>query len=173
VAKKKRPREIWLHPRIRQDLKEWRRGFPMAQHLALGENEQPRSTNALTVWFHRTYEQMGLPDCSSHSGRRSLITYLANNCGRENMSLRDVQIIAGHASIATTEAYVQPSANPGLLIKSVPWRPRDFEQLPVGLAQRSQTVPPAAIEEPSAFRWAAEPASTPPRSRLIFAGDEA
>lgn len=169
VAKKKRPREIWLHPRIRQELKEWRRCFPMAQHLALGADDQPRSTNALTVWFHRTYQRMGLSDCSSHSGRRSLITYLANNCGREGMSLRDVQIIAGHASIATTEAYIHPSPNPGLLIKSVPWRPAQFEQLPAGLAPEYRAPLPVAVEELSAFRWAAGLPADPPTDALILA----
>ncbi len=46
---------------------------------------------------------------SSHSGRRTLLTNLARRCAQAGASLRDVQRIAGHADLGTTERYVEPS----------------------------------------------------------------
>jgi integrase/recombinase XerD len=45
----------------------------------------------------------GFEDCSSHSGRRSMITNLANN----NIDLNSIRIIAGHSSITTTQRYIE------------------------------------------------------------------
>lgn len=46
---------------------------------------------------------------SSHSGRRTLLTNMARRCAQAGASLRDVQRIAGHADLGTTERYVEPS----------------------------------------------------------------
>ena len=42
-------------------------------------------------------------------GRRTLLTNLARRCAQAGASLRDVQQIAGHADLGTTERYVEPS----------------------------------------------------------------
>ena len=57
-------------------------------------------------WFARLYAQLGYNGCSSHSGRRTFITRTARLVGRVGGSLRDVQELAGHASLKTTEAYI-------------------------------------------------------------------
>ena len=65
--------------------------------------------NAMAVWFWRTYDNANLKGCSSHSGRRTVITTLAKNCNKHGGSLRDVQKIAGHAYINTTQLYIEES----------------------------------------------------------------
>ncbi len=65
--------------------------------------------NGVAHWFRRIYQDAGLVGASSHSGRRTLLTNLARRCAQAGASLRDVQRIAGHADLGTTERYVEPS----------------------------------------------------------------
>jgi integrase len=65
------------------------------------------SAGAVTVWFHRLYADLGFTGASSHSGRRTFITRIAKKITEAGGSLRDVQELAGHASLATTQRYIQ------------------------------------------------------------------
>ena len=64
------------------------------------------SPKSLVNWFTGLYRQLGLQGCSSHSGRRSFITRAARQLHRVGGSLRDVQLLAGHRSIQTTQGYI-------------------------------------------------------------------
>jgi integrase/recombinase XerD len=59
------------------------------------------SPNAMAVWFHRLYAELGFKGASSHSGRRTFITRAARRCVEAGGSLRDVQQLAGHSSLNT------------------------------------------------------------------------
>ena len=65
------------------------------------------SAASVTNWFFALYAGLGFDGCSSHSGRRTFITKAAKAIVRAGGSLRDVQALAGHASLATTQVYIE------------------------------------------------------------------
>ena len=68
----------------------------------------PSRTAWVTIvnWFRDAYRAIGVDGCSSHSGRRTFITRAARLVHKAGGSLRDVQILAGHRSIQTTQRYI-------------------------------------------------------------------
>lgn len=60
------------------------------------------SANTLTQHFHYLYKRAGVIGASSHSTRRTFITNLA----AQGISVRVLASLAGHRSIATTQAYI-------------------------------------------------------------------
>ena len=106
IAKKRFGRRIPLHPELRQALSRLRRvshGVGPVIRSARGGHMRP---NSLVNWFAQAFISLGLKGCSSHSGRRTFITATARVVGRTGGSLRDVQMLAGHRSIETTQTYI-------------------------------------------------------------------
>ncbi|HJP69094.1 MAG TPA: site-specific integrase [Sphingomicrobium sp.] len=159
ITKTGHGRDIPTHPATALAITAFRRKHPNAVHFALNAKGEPRNANALTVWLHRTYKQMGLVGCSGHSGRRSLITFLAKKHGELNMTMLDVQRIAGHARMDTTKEYIEPSPDLHRLIHSVPW-----------------AQPPVELNPPLPLREKAPPLQLPalpaPPRRLPFSWEE-
>ncbi len=60
------------------------------------------TANTLTQHFHYLYKRAGVIGASSHSTRRTFITNLA----AQGISVRVLASLAGHRSIATTQAYI-------------------------------------------------------------------
>lgn len=60
------------------------------------------TANTLCQYFHWLYKDAGIPDASSHSGRRSFITNLAS----KGVGVRVLMSLAGHRNISTTQAYI-------------------------------------------------------------------
>ncbi len=75
------------------------------------ERGQSLSASSVTLWFHRLYRTLRLGGCSSHSGRRTFITRAARRVIEVGGSLRDVQQLAGHSSLATTQRYIEGSTD--------------------------------------------------------------
>ncbi len=62
--------------------------------------------NSIVNWFITACREAKLEGCSSHSGRRTFITSAARRAHWAGASLRDVQMLAGHRSIETTQSYI-------------------------------------------------------------------
>lgn len=60
------------------------------------------SANSMTRMINNLYKNNGYDGCTSHSGRRTLITKLVN----KGISINKVKVIAGHNNIQTTMRYV-------------------------------------------------------------------
>lgn len=57
--------------------------------------------------FKQWHSDLGLLGCSSHSGRQTFITNVAKKISTVGGSLRDVQMMAGHSSLAVTQRYIE------------------------------------------------------------------
>jgi len=76
-------------------------------HVITTERSSQTSPQAVVNMFKRWYNDVGLLGCSSHSGRRTFITNAARKISTVGGSLRDVQILAGHSSLAVTQRYIE------------------------------------------------------------------
>lgn len=83
------------------------RGRPVAGPICYSERGDRIKAKAVVNWFAQQYAELGFDGCSSHSGRRTMITMAARSLAQVGGSLRDVQELAGHRSLATTEGYIQ------------------------------------------------------------------
>jgi integrase len=61
----------------------------------------------IVTMFRKWYRELGLVGCSSHSGRRTFITNAARKISTVGGSLRDVQFLAGHSSLNTSQRYIE------------------------------------------------------------------
>jgi len=106
IAKKGSGRSIPLHKEIREALIEARQMCRGQGPVIRSERGGAMTPMSIVVWFSRAYETLGFAGCSSHSGRRTFITRAARSVHKAGGSLRDVQLLAGHRSIQTTQRYI-------------------------------------------------------------------
>jgi integrase/recombinase XerD len=100
-------RIVFVNERLRKELELYcRRYLPnnLNQKLFYSQkaNSNGFSANTLTQFFHYLYKRVGIDGASSHSGRRTFITNLAN----KGIGVRVLMSLAGHRSITTTQAYI-------------------------------------------------------------------
>jgi integrase len=106
IAKKRAGRSIPIHPDLRKALVEARRLCSGQGPVVRSERGGAMTPMSIVVWFNRAYNELGFEGCSSHSGRRTFITRAARVVHKAGGSLRDVQLLAGHRSIQTTQRYI-------------------------------------------------------------------
>jgi integrase/recombinase XerD len=106
VAKKGSGRLIPVHPDLRDALLAWRDMTNGFGPIIRSERGKGMSPSSIVIWFSRAFRNIGLKGCSSHSGRRTFITRAARLVHKAGGSLRDVQLLAGHRSIQTTQRYI-------------------------------------------------------------------
>ena len=102
-------RVIPLHPDIRINLTEMLQESPGSNRDRVIQSERSHEVSSQTIinMFAGWYRELGLEGCSSHSGRRTFITQCARQISTVGGSLRDVQYLAGHSSLATTQRYIE------------------------------------------------------------------
>lgn len=84
-------------------------GYPRSGAVIRSERGTHMRARSVVNWFAALYARLDLDGCSSHSGRRTFITRSARLLARSGGSLRDVQELAGHRHLTTTERYIQGS----------------------------------------------------------------
>ena len=106
AAKKRSGRLIPLHKDLRDALANWCGITGGSGPVVLSERGCAMTPLSIVVWFYRAFKTIGLKGCSSHSGRRTFITRAARQVHKAGGSIRDVQLLAGHRSIQTTQRYI-------------------------------------------------------------------
>jgi integrase/recombinase XerD len=106
------PRTVYIPEKLKPELER----YLSTRHIKLPDvpffhtdNRLGFTPNSLCVWFFGLYRGAGISGASSHSGRRTLITSLAN----KGVGVRVLAEIAGHRSIAVTQKYID--ANPEMM----------------------------------------------------------
>ena len=116
ATKGKSGRMIPLSNEVREALIEYRQTVPHAGPYVIStERSLATSSQAIVNLFHRWYRHLGFIGCSSHSGRRTFITNAARKISTVGGSLKDVQELAGHANLRTTQRYIE--ANPDAQVR--------------------------------------------------------
>ena len=106
AAKNRRGRRVPIHPELQEALTRWREVSDGSENVVESERGGGLTPASIVNWFTAAYRDLGLAGCSSHSGRRTFITRAARQVHTVGGSLRDVQILAGHRSIQTTQRYI-------------------------------------------------------------------
>jgi integrase/recombinase XerD len=107
ASKGKSGRMIPMSEELREALIEYRKTVPHAGPFVIStERSLQTSPQVIVNLFQRWYRHLGFEGCSSHSGRRTFITRAARVISTVGGSLRDVQVLAGHSNLRTTQRYI-------------------------------------------------------------------
>ena len=95
-----------ISPTLRAALMAWREVTTGTGPIIVSQRGDAMRPVSIVNWFAAAYRAVRLDGCSSHSGRRTFITRAARLVHKAGGSLRDVQLLAGHRSIQTTQRYI-------------------------------------------------------------------
>lgn len=112
ASKGRSGRVVPMNEELRTALAEYSNTILMSTSTFLIQSERSRgmSPQAIVNLFWRWYRHVGFDGCSSHSGRRTFITNTARKISTVGGSLRDVQMLAGHTNLRTTQRYIEANA---------------------------------------------------------------
>ena len=100
-------RVIPLNKDLRRALQKLHDERDSSSYVITTERSEKTSAAAIVNLFAQWYGLTGLKGCSSHSGRRTFITNAARTISTVGGSLRDVQMLAGHRALSTTQRYIE------------------------------------------------------------------
>ena len=107
-TKGNRARTVYMGTKIRRELAQYLATINSADKskpLFYTQKRAGFNANTLTQHFFHLYRAAGVEGASSHSGRRSYLTGLADR----GISIHILKSLAGHRSIATTAKYLYSS----------------------------------------------------------------
>lgn len=109
-TKGRHSRTVYVNSKLQKELKFYVAAVPttdMNTALFYTQKEQARgfTSNTLCQFFHYLYKKAGMEGASSHSGRRSFLTNMAD----KGTSIHILKTLAGHRSIACTSVYLYSS----------------------------------------------------------------
>lgn len=110
-------RTVLVPKKLQEELKSYlQERFGLENLLAVTQTDTTRSlfptqknpkrgftANTLCQLFHKIYKDCQMSGATSHSGRRTFITKLAD----KGVGVRVLMALAGHKSIATTQRYIE------------------------------------------------------------------
>jgi len=107
ASKGRSGRVIPLNRDLREALQDLFQARGASPYVITSERSQKTSAAVIVNLFAGWYRTLGFRGCSSHSGRRTFITGAARKISTVGGSLRDVQMLAGHAALSTTQRYIE------------------------------------------------------------------
>ena len=107
-TKRGHARTVFVNRKLKRELTEYLASLAHKQphHALFQTQKQPQrgfTPNTLAQLFHHLYRAAGIQGGSSHSGRRTFITNLA----QKGVGVRVLATLAGHKHIGTTQAYIE------------------------------------------------------------------
>ena len=115
-TKGNRSRSVLLNERMKAELAAYLQAVKYKdtkQALFSTQRSAAFTANSLTQIVNGIYKRAGLDGASSHSGRRTFLTNLAER----GVSVRVMMALAGHRNMATTQRYID--LRPGVLRNAV------------------------------------------------------
>jgi len=112
ASKGKSGRVIAMNKSLREALKDYLENERKneSKYVLVTERSKKFTANTVAQWFLKLYRSLGYEGCSSHSGRRTFITNCARKVSEAGGSIRDIQILAGHRHLSTTQRYIEQDA---------------------------------------------------------------
>jgi integrase/recombinase XerD len=105
VTKNNEARTVFVNAKLRKELQYYISVTPyqnLADKLFYTQKNEGFTANTLTQFFHYLYKAANIDGATSHSGRRTFITTLAN----KGVSVRLLASLVGHKNISTTQCYI-------------------------------------------------------------------
>lgn len=105
VTKGNIARTVFVNAKLRKELQYYISVTPyqnLADKLFYTQKNEGFTANTLTQFFHYLYRSAHVDGATSHSGRRTFITTLAN----KGVSVRLLASLVGHRNISTTQFYI-------------------------------------------------------------------